>query len=58
MFLCIFRKKYWDENIDVINTGTNDQIGKMYKHSIGHLGNWFKDPIQDEKLWRDMDQNN
>ena len=39
-----------NENIDVINTGTNDQIGKMYKHSIGHLGNWFKDPIQDEKL--------
>tara|TARA_Y100001960_G_scaffold57675_1_gene59429 strand:+ start:4682 stop:8545 length:3864 start_codon:yes stop_codon:yes gene_type:complete len=38
------------QNIDVVNQGPADQVGKMYKHSIGHLGNWFKEPIQDEKL--------
>ena len=38
------------QNIDVINQGPADQVGKMYKHSIGHLGNWFEKPIQDEKL--------
>ncbi len=38
------------KNIDVINYGSNDQIGKMYKHSIGHLGNWFATPIKGEKV--------